>query len=152
MKHLVCLFFVVTALFACGKEQTGCMGVKPEDEAAQMMSFSAGSGVALSRHSSGIFYNIIDSGAGPTPMINSKISVTYTGKFLSGSTFNSSSDVITFSLNGVIEGWQIGIPLIKKGGRIKMVIPSALAYGCNGKPGIPPNSILVFDVSLVNVQ
>ena len=51
-----------------------------------------------------------------------------------------------------IEGWKIGIPLIKKGGKLKLIIPSALAYGCNDISGIPGNSILFFDIDLIDVQ
>jgi FKBP-type peptidyl-prolyl cis-trans isomerase FkpA len=58
----------------------------------------------------------------------------------------------TKALNTVIEGWQIGMPLIKKGGRIKLIIPSSYGYGCIEKGNIPPNSVLYYDVYLANVQ
>jgi len=57
-----------------------------------------------------------------------------------------------WTLSSLIEGWKIGIPLIKKGGRIKLIIPSALAYGCTGYASIPPNTPLYFDVTLTDVQ
>jgi FKBP-type peptidyl-prolyl cis-trans isomerase len=53
----------------------------------------------------------------------------------------------------VIDGWKIGLPLIKKGGRIKLIIPSALAYSCTGAgTSIPPNTPLYFDVTLNDVK
>ncbi len=86
------------------------------------------------------------------PTSSSKVFVTYTGKLLSGTQFDQSSNVISFFLNQVIEGWQIGVPLIKKGGKILLLIPSAYAYGCNGSRSIPPNSVLFFDIDLIDVQ
>ncbi|MGC8000340.1 FKBP-type peptidyl-prolyl cis-trans isomerase, partial [Salmonella enterica] len=55
-------------------------------------------------------------------------------------------------LNGLIEGWVIGIPLIKEGGSIRLLVPSALAYGCEGRSVIPGNTPLFFEVTLVDVQ
>jgi len=51
----------------------------------------------------------------------------------------------------LIAGWQIGLPLIHKGGEIKLIVPSSLAYGCGNGP-LPANSILYFDIHLVDVQ
>ncbi len=53
----------------------------------------------------------------------------YTGKFTNNTSFDEG--VVSFPLTGVIEGWQIGIPLIKQGGKVKLIIPPYLAYGCN---------------------
>jgi len=52
----------------------------------------------------------------------------------------------------VISGWQIGIPLIQKGGFIKLIIPSALGYGCRGTGPIPGDAIIYFDIQLLDVQ
>jgi hypothetical protein len=54
-------------------------------------------------------------------------------------------------LGSLIPGWQIGLPLIHKGGEIKLIVPSSLAYGCGNGP-LPANSILYFDIHLVDVQ
>ena len=55
-----------------------------------------------------------------------------------------------FGLNGVIPGWTEGIPLFKKGGKGKLLIPSALGYGPNGTFGIPGNTVLIFDIELIS--
>jgi FKBP-type peptidyl-prolyl cis-trans isomerase len=80
------------------------------------------------------------------------VATVYTGKLLNNTQFDASANPVSFLLNGVIKGWQIAIPLIRKGGRIKMVIPSSLAYGCNGSGSIPPNSPLYFEVTLTDVR
>ena len=51
----------------------------------------------------------------------------------------------------MIEGWKEGIPYFKEGGVGKLLIPSALGYGPNGNSGIPPNSVLIFDIGLIDV-
>lgn len=151
MKIILVLSSVLIVICAaCGKDKTGCMGVKPEEESSQILAYSATTGGTYTKHGSGLYYNIPDSGSGVRPYLSSYVSVRYTGKLLNGVTFDSGT--ATLSLSNVIEGWQIGIPLIKKGGRIQLLIPSALAYGCNGRSAIPPNSVLFFDVSLIDVQ
>jgi peptidylprolyl isomerase len=80
------------------------------------------------------------------------VTVDYAGVFLDGSEFDSSfsrGQPATFPLSGVIEGWTEGIPGMRVGGRRLLVIPSELAYGAAGRPGIPPDSPLVFVVDMV---
>lgn len=104
---------------------------------------------------SGIYYIIEKEGTGANPTIDSKVEVHYTGTLLDGTKFDSSVDrgqPAKFPLKGVVKGWQEGIPLLKKGGKGKLVIPSALAYGPQGRPSIPPNSVLVFDVELLGIE
>jgi FKBP-type peptidyl-prolyl cis-trans isomerase FkpA len=59
---------------------------------------------------------------------------------------------VSFALNGVIPGFQYGLPLIQKGGIIKLIIPSSLAYGCRGFGAVPGNSVLFFEIELTDVQ
>lgn len=136
----------------CSKQKQGCMPVKPEAEEPQILTYTASDSIPAAKHSSGIYYEIINPGSGAAPSQNSNVTVTYIGKLLNGTVFDKSTSPVSFNLADVIEGWQIGIPLIKKGGRIKLFIPSAYGYGCNGSGSIPPNSVLFFDVSLLNVQ
>lgn len=149
---LGCLLFMYFS--ACSKHETGCMPVKPETEEPQIAAYAAKDSIHAAKHSSGIYYEIINPGSGETPTRNSAITVKYTGKLLNETIFDQGSNESKepWALNSLIEGWQIGIPLIKKGGRIKLIIPSAYAYGCNGSNPIPPNSVLFFDISLIDVK
>lgn len=88
----------------------------------------------------------------------SKVKVKYTGRLLNGTVFDSSADGIEFVLNGVIQGWTKVIPgKIGVGGKIRLLIPSDLAYGPaaqfdgNGNVSIPANSVLDFDIEIVSV-
>ena len=88
----------------------------------------------------------------------SKIKAKYTGRFLNGTVFDSSTDGVEFVLNEVIPGWTKVIPgKIGVGGKIRLLIPSDLAYGQsaqldgNGNVSIPANSVLDFDIEIVSV-
>ncbi len=102
------------------------------------------------RHSSGLYYIISAPGSGNVTYTSSTtVSTKYTGRLLNGQVFDSSATGISFALSQVIAGWQIGIPLIQKGGKIRLLIPSALAYGNTATGAIPANSVLDFDVELL---
>ena len=102
---------------------------------------------------SGLYYVVVSQGTGANPSLNSTVRVAYKGYLTNGSVFDqSNSSGISFGLNSVIKGWQEGIPLFKKGGKGKLLIPSALAYGSQSVGGIPSNSVLIFDIELLDVQ
>ncbi len=154
MKRTLLLLSVVifSLLLSCGKQESGCQPKTPASEKADMVAYCTNNNIAYTEHSSGILYQIITQGSGNTPTVNNTVSTVYTGKLLNGTTFDATANPVSFSLGGVIEGWKIAIPLIQKGGRILMVIPSALAYSCTGSGAIPPNSPLFFDVTLTDVR
>jgi FKBP-type peptidyl-prolyl cis-trans isomerase FkpA len=80
------------------------------------------------------------------------VRVAYKGYFVDGSVFDESSEQgISFNLQQVIKGWTEGIPLFKEGGNGILLIPSALAYGTKDKGSVPANSVLLFDVKLIEV-
>ncbi|MEM0993666.1 MAG: FKBP-type peptidyl-prolyl cis-trans isomerase [Bacteroidota bacterium] len=101
---------------------------------------------------SGIFYFFEEEGTGENPARGATVTVKYKGYFLDGTVFDETEndETATFPLNNVIQGWQEGIPLFKKGGKGTLLIPSALAYGVNGRGDIPPNTVLAFDIELVD--
>jgi FKBP-type peptidyl-prolyl cis-trans isomerase FkpA len=154
-RALLLLSLGIVALFlSCGKQDKGCEPKTPASEKAEMAAFCQANGINFTEHSSGILYEIIAPGAGITPTTSNLIYAVYTGTLLNGTVFDAKANPVDFPLSGVIEGWKIGIPLIKKSGRIKMVIPSALAYTCIGSSNgsIPPNSPLFFDITLTDVK
>lgn len=107
------------------------------------------------RTNSGLYYKVIDPGnADKKPSKVSQVSVQYVGKLLNGTTFDRSptDENISFPLNKVILGWQEGIPKVGEGGEIKLIIPSRLGYGQAKVGRIPSNSVLIFDVKLLEVR
>lgn len=153
MKNfLVALLFISSLPFACKKKDDSCKNVDPKAEEPAMLNYASANGIFPVKHSSGMYYEIINPGTGATPVMGSTVFAKYTGKLVNNTVFDKSEEAVRFPLKGVIEGWQIGIPLIKKGGKIKLIIPSAYTYGCKGSGRIPGNSILIFDIELVDVQ
>ncbi len=102
--------------------------------------------------SSGLYFTIDFPGVGSNPALNDTIKVEYNGYLLDGTPFDHTltGTPVEFSLNQVIKGWQEGIPKYKKGGKGKLIIPSNLGYGSNKVGDIPKNSVLVFDIYLVD--
>ena len=107
----------------------------------------------------GLYYVPVASGTGNAAGNASQVTVTYKGYLTNDSVFDASSVPFTTALYNVIQGWQEGIPLMQKGGRCTLLIPSALGYGAAAQPqqtgrstGIPPNSVLIFDIYLLNFQ
>ncbi len=101
---------------------------------------------------SGLHYIIEEEGTGGHPTATSNVTVKYKGYLLDGTVFDETegSSTATFKLNGLIEGWQEGIPLLQKGGKGKLFLPSAIAYGRSGSGAIPGNTPIAFDIELVD--
>jgi len=103
---------------------------------------------------SGLQYKVLKEGTGKNPSATDNVEVHYRGTLIDGTEFDSSykrNKTITFPLNGVIKGWTEGLQLMKEGAKYKFYIPSELAYGSSGTPGIPPDSVLIFEVELIKV-
>jgi len=97
-------------------------------------------------------------GEGDLAEPGSKVYALYTGYFADGTVFDSSSihggTPISFILGAkkVIAGWDAGVVGMRVGGMRRLIIPASLAYGAEGRPGIPPYSVLYFDIMLVQVD
>lgn len=156
MKKRVLFSFVsiIIAVSLGCKKNKGCEPKAPGSEVSQIQAYATANSINATAHPSGLYYEIIDMGAGPKANANSKISITYTGKLMNGETFDEklTPNVAPWPLNGLIEGWIIGIPLVNEGGHIKLIIPSSLAYGCEQYYDIPGNSVLFFDIHVIDVQ
>jgi FKBP-type peptidyl-prolyl cis-trans isomerase FklB len=104
---------------------------------------------------SGLQYKVITAGTGPMPKATDTVTVNYAGHFLDGTEFDSSykrNEPATFPLNQVIKGWTEALQLMKVGSKWEIFVPGDLAYGEQGRPGIPPNSTLVFEVELLGIK
>ena len=106
---------------------------------------------------SGLKYSILRKGVpgGGSPLINDRVKVHYTGWFTDGKVLDSSVQrgvPAEFPVSGVIKGWTEGLQLMTPGMKCKFTIPPELAYGPQGRPGIPPNATLIFEVELLDVK
>jgi len=106
---------------------------------------------------SGLQYTIINEGDGATPTETDKVIAHYKGTLLDGTVFDSSyerGEPATFPVNGVIQGWQETLQLMKEGAKWQIVVPANLAYGPRGAgQGSPigPNETLIFDIELIAI-
>ena len=103
---------------------------------------------------SGLQYSVITEGTGPIPKKEDTVKCHYTGTLIDGTKFDSSVDrgqPAEFPVGGVIPGWTEALQMMKVGSKYKLVIPPELAYGPAGRPGIPPNSALIFEVELLEI-
>jgi FKBP-type peptidyl-prolyl cis-trans isomerase FklB len=101
---------------------------------------------------SGLQYKVLKQGDGKTPKATDTVRVMYEGKLIDGTVFDKSEQPIEFPVNRVIKGWTEALQLMKEGDKLELYIPASLAYGEQGyPPTIPPHSVLVFNVELLNV-
>lgn len=105
----------------------------------------------VKRDTTGVYYEIIEPGdEKPTYTGTTSVKAKYAGRLL-GSSTTFDANTATFPLGGVIPGWQIGVQKIGPGGKIRLIIPSPWAYGPQATGVIPANSILDFDIELLEV-
>ena len=101
-------------------------------------------------------YKIITEGAGASPKSNDVVSVNYRGTLINGKEFDSSAkhggQPSKFTVNRVVRGWTEALQMMTVGSKWELYLPSALAYGDAGTPGIEPGSTLIFEVELLGVE
>jgi FKBP-type peptidyl-prolyl cis-trans isomerase FkpA len=103
---------------------------------------------------SGMIYKEVRPGTGESPKATDTVKVNYRGTLVNGTEFDSSykrNEPAQFSLNGVIRCWTEGVQKMKTGGKSILVCPSDLAYGDQGRPGIPGGATLVFEIELLEI-
>lgn len=151
MKKIFLLIFLSSLAFvSCKKKKTTS---QTEEDAKKIKDYISSNNLNATESGSGLYYVISTQGTGPQPNGNSTVTVKYTGYLLDGSTFDQSPAAgASFALTNVIKGWQEGMQYFKKGGKGKLLIPSALGYGSQATGKIPANSVLVFDIELIDVQ
>lgn len=143
------------------KEQEAMLAQQSEQmsiDSAKIVSYLEENNIDAQATESGLRYTIQQEGSGPSPSPGDTVYVHYTGKLLDGEQFDSSYDrgePLSFPIGQgmVIPGWDEGIALLQEGGEATLYIPSPLAYGPQARGNvIKENSILVFDVELVDVK
>lgn len=103
---------------------------------------------------SGLQYKVVNEGTGKRPGKSDVVKVHYRGKLVDGTEFDSSykrGQPATFPIDKVIPGWTEALQLMRVGSKYELVIPGDLAYGERGTREIPPNSVLIFDVELLDI-
>lgn len=147
--RVFCILLIVVSFVSCKKKKTKAQSEKDEEI---ITTYISNNNLDAKSAGSGLYYVIKKEGTGAQPSSNSSVKVVYKGYLSDGTVFDQSkTEGYTTSLAQVIKGWQQGIPYFKKGGTGMLLIPSALGYGAQATGKIPANSVLVFDIELVDV-
>ncbi len=129
------------------------------DAAAQLTAISTGTAKArqfldgltgVQTTPSGLKYKVTEEGSGASPSAGDRVKVDYVGTLPDGTQFDA-ADGAEFNVSGVVDGFAEALQNMKPGGRRTIYIPPSLGYGMQGQGEIPPNSALVFDVTLLEV-
>lgn len=155
MKNIILILTIITSCavwIGCSKKDESCNPIieAPASEVAALEQYLTTNKIEATKDSHGFYYRIDAAGTGTHPDACSEVSVNYKGMLTNGTIFDQANEV-RFQLKGLIEGWQAGIPLIGKGGKITLYLPPSLGYGSSANNGIPANSILIFSIDLIKV-
>lgn len=147
MKYI---YFLVLALFiiACGNDENSIrMQLDQYVEENAIDNLDSLVTTVASGESVSLWFVLNNPGEAERPGSDDVVSLTYQGFYVDGEVFDSNSN-INFELNDLIDGWQLGLPLIGRNGEITLIIPPNLAYGPNPQNGIRSNALLIFDIEL----
>lgn len=105
--------------------------------------------------SEGVQYKVLKEGKGPKPTVDDKVRVSYTGRLVDGKEFDSSANMdggyMEFPVAGVIPGWVVALQAMPVGSKWEVYIPANMAYGRQGYGPIPGNSVLIFEMELLDI-
>ncbi|MEL7163565.1 MAG: FKBP-type peptidyl-prolyl cis-trans isomerase [Bacteroidota bacterium] len=109
--------------------------------------------LAVQEGPEGLKYIIEEPGTADKPSADAMVTVHYIGRLTNNDVFDQTQeDPRTFDLNNLIRGWQLGIPLVGAGGKVRLFLPPNLGYGSRSAGSVPANSNLIFDIELVSFE
>ena len=150
MKAFSILIFSLIVLSSCNKSLSE--EEQFDEDVSLIKEYIADNELDAMSTESGLYYTIDKLGTGNFPNANNEVTVRYKGYFLDGGVFDQSDEFgISFNLQNVIQGWTEGIPLYKEGGEGILLVPSKLGYGKQGKGSVPPNTVMIFEVKLLEI-
>jgi FKBP-type peptidyl-prolyl cis-trans isomerase FkpA len=145
---------VVTGMAACTSVTSPPAAAQPRP-AASVPNLGSLTGVAKTTLPSGVVFEVMQNGSGPSPKATDTVKVHYRGTLPDGREFDSShkrGQPASFPLNRVIPCWTEAVQLMKPGGKARVTCPPATAYGERGAGGVvPPNATLIFDIELISI-
>jgi len=157
MRSLFCLFLCLACLpllAAVDPRIPEGVSKRLENNRAWLAANAEREGVK--KYYSGVQVEILQEGYGQQPHNRDYVYVYYTGSLIDGTVFNKyddpEKDPIRFQVNNTIPGFSEALQYLRVGTKARIVIPSDLGYGKKGTPGIPPYSILIFEVEMVDVE
>src|SRR5258706_13199859 len=153
MKRIVLLVDVVSGCaISCSKHSELDFNAQLQKDIATIDAYLASNNITATTDPSGLRYVITSVGTGVKPTVDDTISVKYTGRFLStNEIFDQPTNGVVLALNTLIQGWKIGVPLMTKGSKFTLYIPSGLAYGSSGAGSVvSPNANVMYEIELLD--
>jgi FKBP-type peptidyl-prolyl cis-trans isomerase FkpA len=158
MRKLLWLGVIAIALLeACSKDKTVYYDVNKQFslDSTAIVNYLSQKALPATYDSAGLWYNVSVPGDGDSikRANNATVTVLYKGQLLNGTVFDSTGTTpFKGALQSLILGWGLGLEHVKKGGTIRLYLPSALGYGPYQYGSIPANSPLIFDITVQDVQ
>lgn len=147
IQSLLFAFFSLL-MFSCGGDDACSENLPSLDQYISTRNLDVENG------EQGLRYRILEPGSAERPSPTATVIVNYTGNLTNDMVFDATpedgSRPARFPLNDLIRGWQLGVPLVGRGGRIQLFIPPSIGYGNRRAGEICPNSDLVFEIELIN--
>lgn len=151
-KYLIAIAAICAAVFAfssCSKLDSAEDNLEKGKEYLEQNAKKQGVHVTQS----GLQYEVLNPGTGKSPKSTDRVRCNYEGRLIDGTVFDGTTkgNPATFALNSLIKGWTEGLQLMQEGATYRFTIPYYLGYGVNGYGPIPPYSVLIFDIELIEV-
>ncbi|MFT5859523.1 MAG: FKBP-type peptidyl-prolyl cis-trans isomerase FkpA [Flavobacteriaceae bacterium] len=108
--------------------------------------------IKCERSESGLYFNILEEGEGDYIQFQDRVSFTYTGTLLDGAIFDNQQEPVEFAVADLIGAWKEIMLQIKKGAKVYLATPPQLAYGSNALDDIPANSVLIYEMDILDVK
>lgn len=152
MKNTIYTLLAFVLFSACNSKEDPEIDYREVND-TEIQAYIATNNINAQKTSSGLYYIIDEVGTGKNPIVNDRVKVKYKGYLTDGTVFEElDEDGISFFLNGLIPGWQEGLPFFKEGGSGRLIIPAHLGYGGEQVGAIPPGSVIIFDIELIYVN
>lgn len=150
MKRLNFLLFALisTVLFSCGSYSDEELN----EFDTRIQKYMKSNHIDCKKSESGLYYKIIEEGEGDFIQFTDRVSVKYKGTFMGGEKFDEQTEPIEMAVSAQINAWKELMLQLKKGSKAYMIVPPHLGYGEYEVDKIPPNSILIFELEVVDVM
>lgn len=147
MKNIFWILSFVLILTSCGKYSDE--EIKSFDDT--IAAYVKKNNLDMTKSDSGLYYKIHEEGEGESIKQTAMISAIYTGKLLDGTVFDERKEPMELTLKNLVHGWREIAYYLKPGGKATIIVPPQLGYGQQKLPQIPENSVLIFDIEIVEV-
>ncbi len=160
LNFILSTFLVLSAGNASFAQSEKAVAAQRAADDKKLQEYFVKNHITAQKSAVGVYYTIAKEGSGNKIIAGQTVSLNYTGRLLDGTVFDSNIDpafhhqeplVFEVGKGAMIRGYDKGVQMLKKGSKATLYIPSTLGYGEGGRPSIPPNAVLIFEVEVLDV-